>query len=213
MFLKGGGGLLREAFVEVLDDPDGQIESVLPLSREKILPQPNPQKKKETLLARADEIECLNFRFATESLTNGESLLCLFLLTCDRGDCEELICNRGCYKAVSPNCRKVLDGGEMFMLQIDLLKPLNLPCAKCFDKSNMGSKVYYRKSSLKHSEEDLQANDLIICEKHLRSKITRRTEESDRCTCVNRLKGAESQRIPNKVPRTKDSADLRESFS
>ena len=46
----------------------------------------------------------------------------------------------------------------------------------------MGAKLYDRKSSLKHIKEDLHANDIMICEKHLRSRILRRIEESERGT-------------------------------
>ena len=68
MFLKWGGELLREAFVEVLE-PGGQMDLVLPISQEIILPEAKRKKKKEILLVRSEEIECLNFRFTTESLT------------------------------------------------------------------------------------------------------------------------------------------------
>ena len=56
----------------------------------------------------------------------------------------------------------------------------------------MGSTLYATKSSLKHIKDDLQVNDIMICEKHLRSKVMRRIKESDRGTGVNGLKDAES---------------------
>ena len=52
--LKRGGGLLREAFVEVIDEPGGQIESVLRISHEIIPPETKPNKKKEIILVRAE---------------------------------------------------------------------------------------------------------------------------------------------------------------
>ena len=183
---------MSEAFAEVLDEPGGQIESVLPISQEIILPGAKPRKKKETILVRSEEIECLNLRFTTESLTSGESLLHLFALTRGAGNCEELICNHGSYKKANPKCHKVLDESDMAMLQIDLIAPLNFICEKCLDKSDMGSKLYDRKSSLKHIKGDLQANDVMICEKRLRSRATRRIKESDRGTGANGLKDAES---------------------
>ena len=59
-------------------------------------PQEIPRKDKEVLLLRADDIECLNFRFSAESLTKGESLLHLFILTCETLGCEDLVCDHGC---------------------------------------------------------------------------------------------------------------------
>ena len=72
---KNGRELLREALLEVLDEPGGQNESILPISQEIILPAAKPRKKKEIILVIEEEIECLNFRITTESLTNAESLL------------------------------------------------------------------------------------------------------------------------------------------
>ena len=120
---------MREAFVEVLD-PGRQMDFVLPISQEVILPRTNPKKEKAILLVRAEEIECLNFRFTTESLTSGEIVLRLFVLTRDAPNCEELICNRGSYRGVRPKCRKILYESDMFMLQIDIRAPLHFLCAK-----------------------------------------------------------------------------------
>ena len=128
--LRRGGGLLREHFEETLE-PGGQVEIGLPISQELVLPQSQLEKDKGIPLVRAGEIDCLNFRFATESLTKGESILHLFILTCDTMGCEELVCNNGIYKAVNPKCRKVLDGNDMFTMPIGFHAPINSICDKC----------------------------------------------------------------------------------
>ena len=73
--LKRDEKLLRESSEETLEDPDGQIESVLPTSLEVIHTEKKPRKNKEISLVTADDLECLNFRFATDNLIEEESLL------------------------------------------------------------------------------------------------------------------------------------------
>ena len=73
--LKRGEKLIRGSFGETLEDPDGQIESVLPASQEVIHTEKKPRKNKEISLVTADDLECLNFRFATDNLIEEESLL------------------------------------------------------------------------------------------------------------------------------------------
>ena len=124
------GKLFREAFLENVA-PVGQLESGLLLSRELKTPQEITRKDKEVLLVRADDTECLNFRFTAESLTKDWSLLRLFILTCETPDFEDLICNRGCYKAVSRDCHKVLDESDMLLMFIGFPTPLNFLCKKC----------------------------------------------------------------------------------
>ena len=70
------------------------------------------------LLIRREDVECLNFRFATSSLTEGESLLHLFKLEFPDPRCEGLDCNNGCYKAANQSCHAELDNSDMFMLNI-----------------------------------------------------------------------------------------------
>ena len=115
--------------------PGGQLESGLLASQELETPRKIPRKDKEVLLARADDIECLNFRFSTESLTGGESLLRLFILTCETLDCDDLACNHGCYKAASEDCHKVLEEPDMFLMFVEFPTPLNFLCGECFGKS------------------------------------------------------------------------------
>ena len=94
------GKLLRGAFLENVA-PGGQPESGLLVSQELKTPQKIPREGQEVLLVRAGDIECMDFRFSTRSLTKDESPPHLFILTCETPDCEDLICNHGCYKAVS----------------------------------------------------------------------------------------------------------------
>ena len=170
--------MIRGSFEETLEDPGGQIDSALPTSLEVIPTEKKPRKNKEISLVTAEDLECLTFRFTTDNLTEEESLLHLFLLTCDRGNCDELICNHGTYKATNPKCHKILDETEMFTRYIDFMAPLNFLCLKCLEKSNIGSELFFRKSSLKHIREDFRANDLIVCEKHIRSDVICRMKES-----------------------------------
>ena len=131
--IKKDGNLLREAFLGS-DVPGGQIENGPPVSQESQNPQKNPQKSKEIILVRADDVEWLNCRFPTASLTEGESLLRLFLLTCQGPECEDLVCNHGRYKEVGKDCHKVLGETEMFTLRIEFPTPLNFLREKCFEK-------------------------------------------------------------------------------
>ena len=116
---------------------------------------------------------------ATGNLTKDESLLRLFLLTRDRGNCEELVCNHGTYRETTPECHKSLDETDMFMTEIDFTTPLNFLCLKCLDKSNIGSEIFFRKSPLKHIRGDMRVNDIMVCGEHLRSKVLSRIKESD----------------------------------
>ena len=131
-------------------------------SQELETPQKIPLGNKEVILVRDGDIECLNLRFYTESLTNHESLLHLFILTCETLGCEDLVCGHGCYKAVNKDCRKVLEESDMFMMFIEFPVPLNSICKKCFGKSEMPTKISTRKSSLKNISNDFQANDIMI---------------------------------------------------
>ena len=83
----------RGSFVGSLKEPDFQIEPDLAISQEVILPEKKEKKNKEVSLVRADDIKCLNFRFTTDSLTEEESILHMFLLTFGREGCGELICD------------------------------------------------------------------------------------------------------------------------
>ena len=87
----------------------------------------HPPKKtrcaKEILLFRSLEIECLNYRSPTSGITEGESLLHTSKLECHYDDCEGLDCNHGRFKAVSDERRKILDGSEMFLPQLDCFRP------------------------------------------------------------------------------------------
>ena len=129
--LKKDGGLLLGAF-SGSNLPGGKNgNGLLVIQESKSLPG-KPLKTKEIILVRADGIECLNFRFPTSSLTDGGNLLHLFILTCQGPECEDLICNHGCYRAVSKDCRKILDETEMFTLHIEFPAPLNFVCVECF---------------------------------------------------------------------------------
>ena len=68
------GKLLREAFLGNVA-PGGRPEGGHLVSRELKTPQEIPRGNKDVLLVRAGDIECLNFRFPTVSLTKDESLL------------------------------------------------------------------------------------------------------------------------------------------
>ena len=114
--LKRNGEALRGSFVESPRVPGGQMEQNLAISQEVILPEKKEKEKKEAFLSRAEDLECLNFRFATDSLTEDKSLLRLFLLTCGREGCHETFRDRGTYRAVSPSCHKDLDETDMFIL-------------------------------------------------------------------------------------------------
>ena len=212
--LQRSGTLLRESFVGSLKEPDGQIEPDLTISQEIILPVKKEKKNKAVGLVRAEDIECLNFRFTTDSLTEEESLLHMFLLTCGREGCEELVCDRGTFRAANPSCRKNLDESDMFMHFIDFLTPVNSPRLKCLEKGTMGAKLFRVKSSVKHIREDFRSNDILVCENHLRKKATRGIKESGKGTGVNiSLKLQNVRNLPNKVSRSKDSANLWGSFS
>ena len=115
--------------------PVGQPESGLLASQELKTPQEIPRGDKEVLLVRADDIECLNFRFPTGSLAKDESLIRLFILTCETLGCEDLVFAHGCYKAVNKDCHKVLDESDMFMMFVEFPTPLNLLRKKCFGKA------------------------------------------------------------------------------
>ena len=147
---KKDGKLLREAFLGNAA-PGGQPESGLLVSQELKTPGKSSENK-DVLLVRVEDIECLNFRFPTESLTKDESLLLLFILTCENPDCADLVCDHGRYKAVRKDCRKVLDESDMFMMSIEFPTPLNSPRRKCFGKSEIYTKIFTRKSSLKTLE-------------------------------------------------------------
>ena len=62
--------------------PGGQHESGLLVIQESRMLQGETRKIKEIALFMSDDIERLNFCFATASLTDDESLLHLFKLTC-----------------------------------------------------------------------------------------------------------------------------------
>ena len=81
---------------------------------------------REVLLVRAEDIECVYFRFPAESLTMGESPLHIFILTCETLGFEDLVCDHGCYKSANKDRHKVLDESEMFMMFVEFPTPLNL---------------------------------------------------------------------------------------
>ena len=74
--------------------------------------------EKETLLIICGDVGCLNYRYSTASLTEGDSLLHLFKLECQGPLREGLDCNHGCYKAANQSCHVELDNSDMFMLNI-----------------------------------------------------------------------------------------------
>ena len=76
--LKRDRKLISGSFEETLADPDGQLTSVLPTSQEVIPTEKKPRENKEISLVTAEDLECLNFRFTTDNLTEEESLLNLF---------------------------------------------------------------------------------------------------------------------------------------
>ena len=76
--LKRDEKLLRESSEETLEDPDGQIESVLPTMQEVIPTEKKHRENKEISLVTAEDLECLNFLLTTDNLTEEESLLHLF---------------------------------------------------------------------------------------------------------------------------------------
>ena len=76
----------------------------------------------------------MNFRFVTDILTEEESLLHMFLVTRDREECEELICDHATYRAVKPSRRKIPDEADMFTHYIDFLTPINSLRLKCLEK-------------------------------------------------------------------------------
>ena len=129
--LQRSGALLRESFAKSLKEPDGQIEPDLAISQEITLPGKKEKKNKEAGLVRAEDIGCLNFRLTTDSLTEEEILLHMFLLTCGRGRCEELVCDHGTFRAANPSCSRNLDESDTSMHFIDFLTPINFPRLKC----------------------------------------------------------------------------------
>ena len=92
-----------------------------------------------------EDIECLNYRFPTSSLTEGASILHLFKLECQDPQFEGLDFNHGRYKAVSPSCRNELDNSDMFMLNIEFPTPINFVCKKCVGASGISPKLFIRK--------------------------------------------------------------------
>ena len=128
------GAVLRESSVGSLRETDGQIGPDLTISQELGLPEKQEKKSKEAGVVRAEDSGCLNFRFTTDSLTEGERLFHMILLTCGRGGCEELVCDRGTFGATIASCRKNRDGSDMFMHFIDFMAPVNSICLKCLAK-------------------------------------------------------------------------------
>ena len=63
-------------------------------------------------------------------------------------------------------------------------------------KSNMGSKLFMGKSSVKHIREDMRVNDILACEKHLRKKVVSGIKESDGGTGVISLKVQKVRKFP-----------------
>ena len=121
--------------------PGGQNgNGLLVIQESKSLPK-KPLKTKESILVRADDTDCLNFRFPTSSLTDGGNFLRLFILTFQGPECEDLICNHGRYKAVSKDCHKILGETEMSMLHIEFPTQLNFVRKKCFGGSGISSKI------------------------------------------------------------------------
>ena len=129
---------------------------------------------------RREDIECLNYRFSTASLTDGESLVHLLNLECQGPECECLDCEHGCYKAVNENCLIEPDNYDMFMLNIEFLSPANFVCKKCVDASGIASELLTRKSSAKTILKDLAVSDVIVCEKPLRKKIPQKPKHLGR---------------------------------
>ena len=92
-----------------------------------------PRYGKEILLFRSIAIGRLNYRFPTTSLVGGESLLRIFKLQCQGGECEGLDCNHGRCKEVNKDPRKLLGGSEMFLQELDFAHPINVVCRKCLE--------------------------------------------------------------------------------
>ena len=84
---------------------------------------------------------CLNYRFSTTSLVDGETLLRLFKLECEGEGRKDQVCNRGVFKAVNKNRRKVLDGPEMFLPSLDFFYPLNFVCRDCVKSSGIKDQI------------------------------------------------------------------------
>ena len=136
--------------------------------------------RKEIPPIRREDIECLNYRFSTASLTEGESRLHLFKLEYQDPQCEGLDCNHGCYKAVIPSCRNELDNSDMFMLNVEFTTPVNFVCKKCVDASGISSKLFVRKSSAKTILNDSAVGDVIVCEKSLRGNVLQKFKGTER---------------------------------
>ena len=126
------------------------------------------------------DIVCLNYRFTTARLTEGDSLLHLLKLECQGEECEVLDCEHGCYKAVIGNCHKELDNSDMFMLNVEFPTPTNFVCKKCVDASAISSELFVRKSSAKTILNDLAVSDVIFCKKYLRGKVSQKPKGAER---------------------------------
>ena len=82
------GKLIRDDFMGS-NVPGGKIGNGLLVIQESKTPQENSRKTKGIILVRADDVECLNLRCSTASLTDGENLPHLFIITCQGPECDD----------------------------------------------------------------------------------------------------------------------------
>ena len=134
--------------------------------------------RKEILLIRCGDIECLNYRFPTSSLTEEDSLLHLPKIERRDKNCECPYCKRGCFEAVIPDCHTELDNSEMFMPQLEFPTPSNSGCRKCVDASDISPNIFLRMSSTETILNDLEVIDVIVCEKPIRGWILKKFKDS-----------------------------------
>ena len=92
------------------------------------------------LIFRNVETECPNYRFHTASFGKCGTLLRIFKLECQGGECRGLDCNRGRSESVNKKRRKLLDESEMFLPELDFARPLNFVCKDCLEPSGIMGK-------------------------------------------------------------------------
>ena len=119
------------------------------------------------LLFRSCDVACLNYRFPTSSLTDGESLLHASKLECQDIDGEWLDFDHGWPRAVNPDCHIGIDNSSILLPQLEFCAPVNFACKKCVDISEIPGKVPIRKSPIETILNDLAVNDVIAFEKSL----------------------------------------------
>ena len=96
----------------------------------------------------------------------------MFRLKCHYSDCKGQFCGEhGAFRAISPECRKNLEMGDMFMPYIEQLPPVNFLCSKRLGSSGLEGKLIGMKSSLKHIREVMRVNEIIVCDPGIMEKI------------------------------------------